>query len=705
MAANRLLNPIQKSSWFFWLSLTCILMFAIATRLWYWPYWFYLDDIASQFPRPILSNIDGYFYLALARDILEHTNQQADWLRVFPDTPPRPSQIPLLPVLTAWLSKLTTAPLELIATLSPAFYGALIAIPVALIVRQLENRWLGLAAAFFVVILPYFVQRTILGWFDTDSLNLVLPFSMAALAMSWLKSVPSLRGLLVGFGVYGILFLLLLRWWDQALQIVALLSVYPLLVVLLLRWADPRLRYASLVMLGGIFLFLPISINEILTRSIGSVRYVSNQSNSIFSPASIATPEQQALDFAAAGDMAAGGWLTLGLSLLGLAYCLRHRPLLLMPLAPFLVIGTVGLFEAQRFLIFLTPVTAIGLAGILALVQNRLTHPLRIPFVALLFIAISIALIDGLAVQLRYAPNVPKIVVENLDKLQHHLPQNAVIWNACKQGHAHAYWTRRATTCDGASHTSARRTYMSVPYFVESPLVASRFIHFYLTHGASGMTKLLDQHDQNWPNVLRFLNQLYLLTPTDARLWLSEQNTAWTAEALEQQMEFLFPAPGRPAYLLVDAPTMQHIYWWYWFASWDPVRRSGIHPNYILLSRPPVTLANNNASQRVQVFYDNQTQGINLNGEKIPFLNLKWTDHLEQNKSILNNEKDWLLDVAPDATYAVIHQSSTANTVGHKLYMQKLSSALFEPVVIVGGDFQIWRVYHPDESPGHILDN
>ena len=43
--------------------------------------------------EPLLINLDGYFYLRLARDLTENRYHPVDELRTFPDHPPRPSPL------------------------------------------------------------------------------------------------------------------------------------------------------------------------------------------------------------------------------------------------------------------------------------------------------------------------------------------------------------------------------------------------------------------------------------------------------------------------------------------------------------------------------------------------------------------------------------------------------------------------------------
>ncbi|MBI5895782.1 MAG: hypothetical protein HZB24_07200, partial [Desulfobacterales bacterium] len=47
---------------------------------------------------------------------------------------------------------------------------------------------------------------------------------------------------------------------------------------------------------------------------------------------------------------------------------------------------------------------------------------------------------------------------------------------------------------------------------------------------------------------------------------------------LPEWQAFFFPNPDRDIYLFLDLRLANTAYWWYWFGTWDPQRREGVHP-------------------------------------------------------------------------------------------------------------------------------
>ncbi|MEI6126787.1 MAG: hypothetical protein WCQ99_09585, partial [Pseudomonadota bacterium] len=58
--------------------------------------------------QPLHTTFDAYFYLSLAKDLVDGTYQPTDEKRSVPDCPPRPSPPPLISVMAAAIAKTTS---------------------------------------------------------------------------------------------------------------------------------------------------------------------------------------------------------------------------------------------------------------------------------------------------------------------------------------------------------------------------------------------------------------------------------------------------------------------------------------------------------------------------------------------------------------------------------------------------------------------
>lgn len=138
--------------------------FSIAIR---WIWIGYAEDI-PQFMwngQIMINTNDGYAWAEGARDILAGSHQPNDGS--FIDLPT--SQ------LTAFLAQVIPISFETLILFLPAFLGSLLVIPIILIGRLLKQDLLGFIAALFAGITWSYYNRTMIGYYDTDMLSIVLP--------------------------------------------------------------------------------------------------------------------------------------------------------------------------------------------------------------------------------------------------------------------------------------------------------------------------------------------------------------------------------------------------------------------------------------------------------------------------------------------------------------------------------------------------
>ena len=138
--------------------------FSVLMRM-IWIYQFQ-DAEAFKFAGQFMINTnDGYFWAEGARDLLSGVSQEND----LSPTTLAPSQ------LTALLAFILPFSFESVILYMPVFLSSLIVIPIVLIARALNNLEMGLIAALLASIAWSNYNRTMVGYYDTDMLNIVLP--------------------------------------------------------------------------------------------------------------------------------------------------------------------------------------------------------------------------------------------------------------------------------------------------------------------------------------------------------------------------------------------------------------------------------------------------------------------------------------------------------------------------------------------------
>lgn len=113
----------------------------------------------------MINTNDGYYYAEGARDILKGHHEPND---LSPITEP-------IALLTAWLSKIIPVNFETLILYMPSFIGSLIVIPIILLARTIGQTGIGFIAALIASVTHSYYNRTMIGYYDTDMLTIVLP--------------------------------------------------------------------------------------------------------------------------------------------------------------------------------------------------------------------------------------------------------------------------------------------------------------------------------------------------------------------------------------------------------------------------------------------------------------------------------------------------------------------------------------------------
>ncbi|MDQ1245221.1 MAG: undecaprenyl-diphosphooligosaccharide---protein glycotransferase [Campylobacterota bacterium] len=171
-------------------------LFSVAVRM----IWFYqfADYEPFKFNGQFMINTnDGYYWAEGARDILSGVSQEND---LSPITTAA-SQ------MTALFAYIMPFSFESIILFMPVVLSSLVVVPIILIAKNLENLEMGLVAALLASIGWSYYNRTMIGYYDTDMLNIVLPMFLLW-SIIWAIKTNEDKYLLVTA-----LDILIYRWW------------------------------------------------------------------------------------------------------------------------------------------------------------------------------------------------------------------------------------------------------------------------------------------------------------------------------------------------------------------------------------------------------------------------------------------------------------------------------------------------------------
>ena len=139
--------------------------FSIAIRL-IWVNQFGGEEQFMFNDQLMINTNDGYFFAEGARDILAGVTQNTNDLSPINNA---------MSVFTAWIAKILPFSFETIILYMPAFFASLLVVPIILIAREFDKLEVGFIAALVGGIAWSYYNRTMVGYYDTDMLNIVFP--------------------------------------------------------------------------------------------------------------------------------------------------------------------------------------------------------------------------------------------------------------------------------------------------------------------------------------------------------------------------------------------------------------------------------------------------------------------------------------------------------------------------------------------------
>lgn len=682
-----------------WISLVLILCVALWLRTDDLIAWHYKPHRAFHDNQPLLTNFDGYYYLAQARDLLDGSYDDVDSLRGVPESPPRPAIPPLLSVLAAGLTAATSLPLNWIAVLLPAILGLTLAIPIALIGRLFSGRIMLPVVVAMALFPSYTVYRSNVGWFDTDCLNVTFLLSVCYLFLRFgHNGGPRRYYYLAGGFVTMALFLI---WWDQAPAIVAVICLSPLAIVLALDYR-PKGRERAIAIAVGVAVIVALAawrgpelVATPFERVSGQFAYISKQEGAFFPNVSASVSEQRPLAVAELIQKSAGHPLSFVAGILGLAGLFwrdkRRAAPLLVPFA----IGCLSFLFARRFLIFLNPFIALGVGFSAQWLWElrRRWRPFQYAAIALILSFVLVPARESLSKI--YWPAVLPQIVKGMADVSQETDPGAVAWAWWDHGYPLRYWGQRATICDGGLHGGLLTVCNAIPLVADDPAMAANFMHFYIHRGLGGMQSLFDAVD-NPTKAMPLLRRVLASGPEHAPQLIRQAGLA----PVSQWNDFFFPKQERELFLFLDLRVARTSRWWHWYGTWDVAKGDGRRSlfRYFLNCR-----LKDNVVVGDEIRADLEKGVIDWSGRRYP-VSVIWQ----------RAENGWARAERPNPG-GLVFMFDAVNRVGAVMKPQ-FAHTLFGRLYLFGQPdsnqfslyaqhlpyYQIWRV-HPSATAGHQI--
>lgn len=663
--------------------------------------WQQQPEIAFFNGEPLLTTIDGYFYLRLARDLAEGNYHRTDTLRTWPEPPKRPFPPPLLSVITALLQKISTVSLNWIGVLLPTVFGIFVIAPVFAIGRYYGGTTMGLTASLITVLSFGYLTRSSLGWFDTDCLNVF--FTMAAIYYSIRFSEIQTYKRYIYFILFLINYAFFLWWWHTTPQAVTVITLLPMLVSLFFFYR-PTTRREGLIFLGTLSLLLSFLLYwlgidlpmRIINNLSQTFHYISKETNQFFPNVSELVLEQHKAswhEFVATTIHSKTAFIAALAGTAGLILK-KHKKFLFL-LAPALLTCMTLLFS-QRFIIFAVPVISLGFGYCISSIwQLRKRFP-RTVFLAPLFVVYVAAINLHTDMSKNFWQFNVGNVVAGMNFVRENTPDNSILFARWDVGYPCQYWARRTTVADGGFHGGERSVYNSIPLAAESDRMAANFINFLVTRGMQGFATVYKAVDGDRDRGLRLIKKILKAGPIDGyNILLNEQLASNTGGYRpEEWLQFFFPKNDRPIYLFLDYEATQAAYWWFWLGTWNVEAKNGTHPRFRSFLE---VLTNGHKLSNGGDLYGSLDDGTMTtpvrttrvrSAQLIQSKNWKWIIYYP----ITQDNKENFFSLYIPGKFAALEGTAIHHSLFSQLFVQHQISPYFEPIKRQTPAFHIYKV-------------
>ncbi len=471
------MNTISKETRLTLAYIFIAFLFSVAVRM-IWAYQFG-DVEAFKFNGQFMINTnDGYYYAEGARDIFSKIHQANDLSPIDNATS----------ILTAFFAKILPLSFETIIFYMPIFLSSLIVVPVILIAKSIDNLEMGFIAALLASIANSYYNRTMIGYYDTDMLNIVLPMFLLW-SIIWAIKTNENKYLLITA-----LDILLYRWWyaqSYSLEfsffgLILLFTLvyerknlynYKLLAIMMFAMINLDLFIRFPLVLAAFFFFkeerfqkyvYPIlAISVVAFFATGGFDPIWHQLKGyVFKDAvSVADTglklhffsvmqtvrEAGQIPFSTFADRISGHVLTFILSTLGFVYLAYRHKIMLFAL-PMIGLGFLASVGGLRFTIYAVPVLAFGVAFLITELSQKIPNAkLRYLSMAAFTLAILYPNIEHVN-----SYKVPTVFnadeVKVLDKLKTKLDREDYIISWWDYGYPLRYYSDVKTLIDGGKH-------------------------------------------------------------------------------------------------------------------------------------------------------------------------------------------------------------------------------------------------------------
>jgi len=659
--------------------------------------WRQQETMAFFDGQPLHTTFDAWFYLSLAQDLVDGTYAPVNEKRGIPDSPPRPLPPPLISVIAAAIAKITPFSVSWIGAVLPAILGPLLAVPLYLLGRYYGGPVMGFSAVLLALLYPNYIYRSNIGRFDTDCMNVFWALSACYVFLHF--GINSTRKRYLYFCAGMVIYALFLWWWDQAPAAVTAVTFLPFIIALAFFYRPGKKEAAVFIGLlcVGMIGFLavkgvdaPVKMSHALWAK---MQYMAKKSGGEFPNIGISISEQNIPSFQQILSYTTINAFAFFLALAGLCLLFWKHFKHALFLASLIFLSFLSFRFANRFLIFLIPVIALGTGYMFSFLwQLRKQFS---PVYALLPVLLLLLTWPLYASNMQYTqwPKETGHTAEGMDAARKKTPPDAVIWSWWDHGHALTYLARRATITDGALHGGELTVYAALPLATDSFRLSANFMHFFAVRGIKGIRQFYRAVDNDRSRGLGLIQQILGAGPQQGLHIIQKENIKPVGEwsTPETWLGFFFPKNKRPVYLFLDHLFTRIAYWWYWFGTWDIEKKEGkraIYRPFYQIEEKNGRLVGTNGLD-----LDIQKGIVHLGSQAIPLSRMAVRKSKSFDTQRFEHESTYRFELLERARFGILMDDAAAESVFNKLYLRHIfPEKYFRMVSSRRPVYQLWEV-------------
>ena len=472
------MTPLSKDTKLTILYMFIAFSFSVLMRL-IWVYQFNGYEAFMFNGQFMINTNDGYFWAEGARDLISGVSQPND----LSSTTFAPAQ------LTAFIAHILPFSFESVIFYLPVFLSSLVIIPIILIAKVLKNLEMGLIAALLASVAWSYYNRTMVGYYDTDMLNIVLPMFLLWSIIWAVQTKQNIYLLLTALDI------LVYRWWypqsySLEFSFFGLILFYTLvfdrknifnykllaIMMFAMMGLDGYTRFALVI--GTFYIFTQEKFDKyvyyLLSTSIVAFfisggfepiwpllkAYVFTDTVSVsnkglglhFFTVMQTVREAGHIPFETFANRISGHTITFILSLIGYVYLSYKHKIMILAL-PLVGLGFLASIGGLRFTIYAVPILAFGIAFLITELSSKMpTNKLK--YLSMMVFTLAILYPNYKHIDAYKVPTVfNSTEVKVLDKLKGIADREDYVIGWWDYGYPLRYYSDVKTLSDGGKHS------------------------------------------------------------------------------------------------------------------------------------------------------------------------------------------------------------------------------------------------------------